>query len=80
MWVFTEGRFEKKILELIDIGLLRADWDEHEMKWNFAANLPKVVYEDCKKEEIGIVSQIENFGKICASITMKHVKQLLANQ
>ena len=45
-----------------------------------AKELPRRVYNDCVKEANDIVIQVPNFGKLCASTTMKHVRELLAKQ
>lgn len=39
--------------------------------------LPEAAYEDCRKEESEIVNANENFGKICASLTMKYAREIL---
>jgi hypothetical protein len=39
--------------------------------------LPKACYEDCVLEEYETVGKIENFGKLCAVLCMKHVKHIL---
>ena len=64
------------LYKFIDDGMLSPDWDEHDMKF-LAANLPKAIFEDCRKEEPETVAQVKNFGKICAQLTMEYVKQLL---
>lgn len=42
-----------------------------------ARNLPRAIYDDCVKEERETVNQIDNFGKICASLAMKHARNLV---
>ena len=74
--VVTPQRIEKMLYKFIDDGMLNPDWDEHDMKF-LAANLPKAIFEDCRKEELETVAQVKNFGKICAQLTMEYVKQLL---
>ena len=74
--VVTPRRIDKMLYKLIEEGELRQDWDEHDMKF-IAANLPKAMFADCKKEEPETVEQSDNFGKICSSITMDYVKKLL---
>ena len=39
--------------------------------------LPKMMYEDCRKEEPEVVTACENFGKICGSLTMGYVRDML---
>ena len=68
--VVTPQRIEKMLYKFIDDGMLNSDWDEHDMKF-LAANLPKAIFEDCRKEESETVAQVKNFGKICAQITME---------
>lgn len=50
--------------EIIDLGAI-------------AKILPRAVYEDCVKEEPETVAQIENFGKLCAQVAMKHARNLV---
>jgi hypothetical protein len=39
--------------------------------------LPKACYEDCVKEEPEIVNSIENFGKLCANVSMKLAREMI---
>ena len=77
--IVTERRVEKILQKCIDEGELRPDWDETDMGW-IAKNIIKKVYDDTCKEEPEIVSQIENFGKMCGSITMEHIRNFLNKQ
>lgn len=74
--IVTERRVGKILEKMVDEGILPEDWDEHDMK-TVSKNLPKACYEDCKKEESEVVAQIENFGKICGSLAMRHARALL---
>ena len=47
----------------------------HFYKGTIAKHLPRAVYNDCVKEEPETVAQIENFGKICGSLTMKLARE-----
>lgn len=49
----------------------------HFYNCTIAKHLPRAVYEDCVKEEANTVNQIENFGKICAGIAMRHARALV---
>ena len=77
--IVTDRRIDKCLEKLVDEGILPVDWDEHNMK-EIAKNLPSLVYADCKKEEPEDVAKVENFGKICGSLTMNRVKELLKSR
>ena len=74
--IATQRRVEKCLQKLVDEGQLRPDWDEHDMS-TIAKVLPKMMYEDCRKEEPEVVTACENFGKICGSLTMTYVRDML---
>lgn len=74
--IVTERRVEKIIQKLVEDGVIPTDWDEKNLG-TIAKVLPKLCFEDCVKEEPEVVSQIENFGKLCASTSMKHAKNLV---
>lgn len=77
--IVTQRRVEKTLEKLIDDTLLKPDWDEHDLGY-LAKTAPKLVYEDCRKEEPEIVNAIENFGKICAKLTMAYIRNILLNK
>lgn len=74
--IVTERRITKGLEKFIEDAIIPTDWDEHDMP-TIARNLPRAIYNDCLKEEPEVVSQIENFGKICGTLTMKHVRNIL---
>ena len=74
--IVTARRITKGLEKFIEDTLIPVDWDEHNMS-TIARNLPRAIYNDCLKEESETVSQIENFGKICGALTMKHVRNIL---
>ena len=74
--IITERRITKWIEKFIEDALIPADWNEHDLG-TLAKLMPKAIYEDCVKEEPEIVAQIENFGKICGSITTKLVREFV---
>lgn len=74
--IVTERRVEKLIQKFVEDNLIPEDWDEKTLG-SIAKILPKACYEDCVKEEPETVQSIENFGKICASICMKHARNLV---
>lgn len=74
--IVTQRRITKGLEKFIEDALIPVDWDEHDMS-TIARNLPRAIYNDCLKEESETVSQIENFGKICGALTMKHVRNIL---
>ena len=49
----------------------------HFYNGTIAKNLPRAIYNDCVKEEPETVAQIENFGKICGSLSMKLARGLI---
>lgn len=77
--IVTDRRVEKILQKFVEDGELPEDWDEYNMR-DIARNLPSAVYEDCVKEEPETVKQIEGFGKICSSITMYIVRNMLNNR
>ena len=74
--IVTARRITKGLEKFIEDALIPVDWDEHDMS-TIARNLPRAIYNDCLKEESETVSQIENFGKICGTLTMRHVRNIL---
>lgn len=38
--------------------------------------IPKLVYEDCLKEEQETVRTIDDFSKFCGKITMQHLRNI----
>lgn len=78
--IVTENRVEKCLYKLIhEDQLIPEDWDSSHMG-TIAKNLPRVVYNDCLKEEKEIVLSVDNFGKYCQSATMVIVRGFLQNQ
>lgn len=74
--IVTQRRVEKVIQKFVEDNLIPEDWDEKDLG-TLARNLPRAIYDDCVKEEREIVNQIDNFGKICASLAMKHARNLV---
>ena len=74
--IVTQRRVEKTIQKFIEDNLIPENWDEKNLG-AIAKILPRAVYEDCVKEEPETVAQIENFGKICAGIAMRHARALV---
>ena len=74
--IVTQRRVEKAIQKFVEDGIVPEDWDEKNLG-AMAKILPKAVYEDCLKEERETVLSIENFGKLCAGVTMKHARNLV---
>ena len=72
--IVTARRVEKAIQKLVEDGIVPEDWDEKSLGV-IAKHLPRAVYNDCVKEEPETVAQIENFGKICGSLTMKLARE-----
>lgn len=74
--IVTARRVTKCIEKMIDTNIIPESWDEHDMK-TIAKTLPKMIYEDCKKEEPEVVDQIENFGKVAAGISMSIARAMI---
>lgn len=72
--IVTARRVEKSIQKLVEDGIIPEDWDEKSLGV-IAKHLPRAIYNDCVKEEPETVAQIENFGKICGSLTMKLARE-----
>lgn len=74
--IVTKRRVKKIIEKLIDEGTIPSDWDEHNLK-ELSKICPKLVFEDCRKEEPEILQTVENFGKLCAKVTMVQLRELI---
>ena len=74
--IVTSRRVEKSIQKLIEDNIIPENWDEKNLG-TIAKHLPRAVYNDCVKEEPETVDKIENFGKICGSLTMKLARELV---
>ena len=74
--IVTARRVEKSIQKLVEDGIIPEDWDEKSLGV-IAKHLPRAIYNDCVKEEPETVAQIENFGKICGSLTMKLAREVV---
>lgn len=74
--VVTKRRVEKIIQKMVDEGIIPETWDCHDMS-NIMKIAPKLVYEDCMKEEKETVLSCNKFGKICGSLTGTYVRELL---
>lgn len=74
--IVTERRITKGLEKFIEDAIIPTNWDEHDMP-TIARNLPRAIYNDCLKEEPETVAQIENFGKICGSLSMKLARGLI---
>ena len=74
--IVTERRVEKAIQKFVEDGIVPENWDEKDLG-TIAKHLPRAVYNDCVKEEPETVEKIDNFGKICGSLTMKIARGLV---
>ena len=78
--IVTKARVTKLINKMVDEGIIREDWDAHDMS-TIAKNLGKEVYYDCQKEEPDVVNEVgEGFGKYAASTAMKFARELLSEK
>lgn len=76
MTIVTERRVQKGLEKMVEDDIIPVDWDEHNLGI-IAKNLPRAIYNDCVKEEPETVAQIEDFGKICAGISMEIARGLI---
>lgn len=74
--IVTARRAEKIIQKCVDEGILRADWDEKDLGF-IAKNCIRMMYDDCVKEEPETVAQIDNFGKVCGSLSMQLFRNMV---
>lgn len=75
--IVTPARVTKLVHKLIDAGVIREDWDEHDLGV-IAKNIGKLTYEDCMKEEPDVVKEAgDNFGKIAHRTAMKIVRSMI---
>lgn len=78
--VVTNPRIDKTLFKMIvEDQLIPEDWSAEDMPV-IARNLPSLVYKDCVKEANDVVVQVDGFGKICSSLVMNRVKELLAKK
>lgn len=57
-------------------GILPENWDAKDMV-TIRKHLPKMIYDDCVKDENDTVQQCENFGKHVGNLSMNYVKEIL---
>lgn len=74
--IVTRRRVEKTLMRMCEDGIIPYEWDAHDMS-TIARNINKLMYQDCMKEEPETAAQVENFGKVCAGLTMEHVREIL---
>lgn len=75
--IVTKNRVEKMLLKLRDEGIIPDELTPEHMGI-IAKNLPKRVFEDCMKEESEIVIACTEYaGKMCSSISMKIVRDMV---
>ena len=77
--IVNKRRVQKQLETLVDDNIIPADWDEKNMAV-IAKNISRMVYNDCMKEEPEIVKSVEDFGKICAKLTMGIVRGFLSER
>jgi hypothetical protein len=61
---------------MIDEEIIPAEFDEHDFG-TISKTIPRLMYEDCVKEEPETVYAIENFGKLCAKLSMQYVREMV---
>lgn len=74
--IVTRRRVEKTLMRMCEDGIIPYEWDAHDIS-TIARHINKLMYQDCIKEEPETVALVENFGKVCAGLTMNHVREIL---
>ena len=74
--IVTQRRVEKMLQKLVDENVIPAEYDEHDFS-TIAKNIPRLIYDDCVKEEPETVYAIENFGKYCSKVAMQIVRDMV---
>ena len=75
--IVTRNRVEKMLLKLRDEGIIPDTLTPKEMG-TIAKNMPSRIYEDCMKEEPEVMQACGEYaGKLCSSLTMAIVKELV---
>ena len=75
--IVTEARVRKIILKLIDEGKLPSELGPKDMG-AIMKQLPKLVFDDCLKEEREVVAQIgEGAGKFISIEAAKHARKII---
>ena len=74
--VVTKARVKKILNKLVDEDIIPTDWDE-KCLGTIAKHLPKLIFEDCIKEEPETVQRVADFGKIASKLCMKNAREIL---
>ena len=75
--IVTRNRVEKMLYKMIDGGILPEKLQPTDMR-TISLNLPKLINDDCLKEEKEIVMECGGYwGKICAIVCMEHAKSIV---
>lgn len=74
--IVTKARVRKKLFELVEDDIIPPDYCFDNMPV-IARNLPRLVYNDCLKEEESIVRQVTDFGRYCGKQTMELAREIL---
>lgn len=78
--IVTKARVQKLLHKMVDEGILKEDWSAKDMG-TVAKNLGREIYNDCKREEPEIVSEVgSDFGKFAASTAMRLAREILSEK
>lgn len=78
--IVTKNRIEKELYKMRDEGLIPEKFTNQDMA-TIARNLPKRIYDDIMKEEKELLIACGEFGgKMCSSITMRLVKEIVLGE
>ena len=73
--VVSKARVKKILNKLVDEDIIPVGWDE-KCLGTIAKHLPKLIFEDCIKEEPETVKKVADFGKIAAKLCMKNAREI----
>lgn len=75
--IVTKNRIQKELFKMRDEGMIPEKIEPENMSM-IARSLPKRIFDDCMKEESGMVLEAgEFFGKMCSGATMKHARNII---
>ena len=73
--IVTKARVHKILNKLVDENIIEQDWDEKSLGI-ISKHLPKLIFEDCVKEESETVKLVSDFGKLAAKTAMRLSREI----
>ena len=73
--IVTKARVHKILNKLVDENIIEQDWDEKSLGI-ISKHLPKLIFEDCMKEESETVKLVSDFGKLAAKTAMRLSREI----